>query len=159
MADKIKEALFSSLASLGVSPYRVLDLFAGSGAVGIEALSRGGVWCDFVDRDYRACKAIRLNLEATGFSDRATIYQTDIRRYVQTSDAEPYDFVIVDPPYADPDIIELVIEISQSAVVEAGTVFALGHWPKLEIPDQIENLVTLRNRCHGDSCFSIFEVH
>ena len=51
MADKIKEALFSVLASLGVEYERVLDLYAGSGAVGIEALSRGATWCDFVDRD------------------------------------------------------------------------------------------------------------
>ncbi len=63
MADKIKEAVFGSLASLGVQPVRILDLYAGSGAVGIEALSRGGEWADFVDRNREACIAVRSNLE------------------------------------------------------------------------------------------------
>lgn len=157
MADKIKEALFSSLASFDVQPIRILDLYAGSGAIGIEALSRGGEWCDFVEWDRRACAAIRDNLRTSGFQDRARIRQTTIDAFLK-SNQEPYDFVILDPPYADPNIIETLASVSESASVQDGTIVVLGHWPRLDLPDSIGQLAKLRERCHGDSCFSIFEL-
>ncbi len=157
MADKIREALFSSLASLGVQPDRVLDLYAGSGAVGIEALSRGASRADFVDRDRIACQTTRDNLRATGYEDRARVHQTAIESYLGRV-AEPYDFIIVDPPYADPAIVETLERISRSAAVADGTIVVLGHWPRLEFPERIGRLVRLRERCHGDSCFSVFDV-
>lgn len=157
MADKIKEALFSSLASLGVQPQRILDLYAGSGGVGIEALSRGGEWCDFVDRDRTAIETIRDNLKTTGFEDVSAVHQTTIENWVNAA-KEPYDFVILDPPYADPAILDTLDWLSQSGAVEDGTIVVLGHWPRLEIPDEVGRLSLLRARCHGDSCFAIFEV-
>src|SRR3954447_21310755 len=104
MADKIKEALFSVLASLGVEYDRVLDLYAGSGGVGIEALSRGASWCDFVDRDNHAVRAIRENLEHVGFAGRGKIHQVPVLTAIRAA-REPYDMVLFDPPYADPAII------------------------------------------------------
>lgn len=157
MADKIKGALFSSLEALGVMPERVLDLYAGSGAVGIEAISRGADSADFVDRDRRACQAINQNLEATKFTERARVHQSSVEAFL-TRTNEPYDLIIVDPPYADPDILEMIDRISESAAAKDGTIIALGHWPKLEVPEQFGRLKTLRERCHGDSCFAIFEV-
>lgn len=157
MADKIKEAVFSSLASLGVQPERILDLYAGSGGVGIEALSRGGEWCDFVDRDRTAIETIRENLKTTGFQDISKVHQMTIESWVN-SVKTPYDFVILDPPYADPAILVTLDWLSQSSAVEDGTVVVLGHWPRLEIPDEVGRLSLLRARCHGDSCFAIFEV-
>src|SRR4051794_30602354 len=68
MADKIKEALFSVLGSLGVEPDTVLDLYAGTGSVGIEALSRGAISADFVDQNAASCAVIRDNLASTGYS-------------------------------------------------------------------------------------------
>jgi 16S rRNA (guanine966-N2)-methyltransferase len=157
MADKIKEALFSVLASLGVDADRVLDLYAGSGAVGIEALSRGASWCDFVDRDHHAVRAIRENLEHVGFSQNAQVHQAPVMAMVRGA-REPYDLVIVDPPYADPDILLMLDTLSSSTAVMDGTVVAIGHSPRVTLPDRIGNLVKLRGRCHGDSCFSVFDV-
>ena len=157
MADKIKEALFGSLASLGVQPVRILDLYAGSGAVGIEALSRGGEWADFVDRNREACMTVRSNLESTGFSDRGKVHQVPIEIFLERV-TEPYDFIIVDPPYANTNILEVLERISNSAAVEDETIVVLGHWPRLEVPERVGRMVKLRGRCHGDSCFAIFDT-
>lgn len=157
MADKIKEALFSSLASLGVEPGRVLDLYAGSGSVGIEALSRGGDWCDFVDRDRIAVQTIYDNLRSTGFDAQGAVHHIAIETFLRGV-REPYDFVIMDPPYADPAILGTLEGLSRSPAVEDGTVVVIGHWPRLEMPDEIGQLSKLRGRCHGDSCFAIYDT-
>lgn len=157
MADKIKEALFSSLMSLGVQPERILDLYAGSGGVGIEALSRGGEWCDFVDKDRIAVQTIRENLKNTGFEGMGAVHHTSIESFIMRVQ-EPYDFVILDPPYADPAILDTLEGLSRSAAVGDGTIVVIGHWPRLELPDEIGLLSRLRGRCHGDSCFAIFDT-
>ena len=157
MADKIKEALFSVLASLGVEWTRVLDVYAGAGGVGIEALSRGGEWCDFVDRDLAAVRVIQHNLEQLGFATRGRVHQTAALTFVRAA-REAYDLIIVDPPYADPDIVPTLEELSRSGAVADGTVVCIGHSPRVALPDAIGRLVKLRQRCHGDSCFAVFDV-
>lgn len=157
MADKIKEALFSALGSLGVEADRVLDLYAGSGSVGIEALSRGASWCDFVDRDRNAVQAIRDNLESVGFTHLGRVHQVPVTTMIHNA-REPYNLVIVDPPYADPEIIPTLVALASSSAVEDGTVVAVGHSPRVELPQQLGKMVRLRSRCHGDSCFSIYDV-
>jgi len=156
MADKIREAAFSSMESLGIEPDRVLDLFAGSGAVGIEALSRGAAEADFVDRDRIACQTVRQNLRSIGFEKRGRVHQTAVENFLSRVDA-PYDLIVVDPPYADPDILDVIERIGTSATAGPGSALLLGHWPRLAIPERIGYFRTLRQRCHGDSCFAIFE--
>ncbi|HEV2127302.1 MAG TPA: RsmD family RNA methyltransferase [Thermomicrobiales bacterium] len=158
MADKIKGALFNVLLSLDVQPDRILDLYAGTGNIGIEALSRGGSWADFVDKGRDQAKVIRQNLETTGFSDRAKVHQIPVETFIATAHGQPYDFIILDPPYADPSIVETVESIGNSRLVQSGTIVVIGHWPRLEVPDTVGRLECLRNRCHGDSCFSVYEV-
>lgn len=157
MADKIREAAFSSMDAFGIAPDRVLDLYSGSGSVGIEALSRGAVEADFVDRDRIACQTVRDNLRTTGFETRARVHQMAVEKFIgQVS--EPYDLVILDPPYADPAIVDTIRLLSESAAIGEESVVLLGHWPRLEIPERIGRLGLLRQRCHGDSCFAIFEA-
>jgi 16S rRNA (guanine966-N2)-methyltransferase len=93
-ADRVREALFSMLGD--VSGARVLDLYAGSGALGIEALSRGASEAVFVERDPRAVAALRRNLEAVGVS--AAVAQSDALAFIRR-DRGPYDLVFADPPY------------------------------------------------------------
>jgi 16S rRNA (guanine966-N2)-methyltransferase len=157
MADKIREASFSMLASLGVAPKRVLDLYAGSGSVGIEALSRGAEWVDFVEQNRVACEVIRENLRQTGFESRAQVHQTSVGAFLARTH-RPYDFVIMDPPYADPDIAATMSTLGSSAAIEDGTILLIGHSPRVELPETAGALRCLRRRCHGDSCFSIYEA-
>lgn len=157
MADKIKGALFNALASLEVQPERVLDLYAGTGNIGIEALSRGASWADFVDKGRDQVRVIRENLKTTGFDDRSRVHQVGVGHYLATATAAPYDFVILDPPYADPDILQTLESVGDSRLVESGTIVVIGHWPRLDLPERLGRLECLKNRCHGDSCFSIYE--
>ena len=101
-ADRVREATFNALGSLGVvEGAAVLDLFAGSGAMGIEALSRGAASATFVDRDPKALAAVRANLDATGLSDRATVVRADASRWLDG--AGRFDLAVLDPPYATDD--------------------------------------------------------
>lgn len=158
MADKIKGALFAMLASLGVEPERVLDLYAGSGSVGIEALSRGAAWADFVEQNGAACAVIRANLAHTKFAPRAAVHQTSVESFLGRAPERPYDFVILDPPYADPRIVENLARLGRSALVAPGTIVVIGHSPRVPLPESLPPLRQLRQRCHGDSCFAIYEV-
>jgi 16S rRNA (guanine966-N2)-methyltransferase len=101
--DRTKEALFSSLGPAPVEGATVLDLYAGSGALGIEALSRGAAHVRFVDRDRRAADAIRANLAATGFADRAVVSTVTVTAFLRDPPPDaPFGLVFVDPPYDQP---------------------------------------------------------
>jgi len=101
-SDRVREAVFNALWSRGVlAGARVADLFAGSGAMGIEALSRGADHATFVERDRRALAAIRRNLEACGFGGRATVVDRPVEAWLAALPAEVrFDVVFCDPPYA-----------------------------------------------------------
>ena len=157
MQDKIKEALFSALESLDLDVTRVLDLYAGTGGIGIEALSRGADWADFVDQQRAACDVVRWNLTHTGLADRSAVHQMPVPAFLRRRE-QPYDLVILDPPYADPEIAVTLERLGQSQLVESGAIVVLGHWPKFDSTAAIDSLNLIRRRCHGDSCFSIFEV-
>lgn len=107
-SDRVREAIFNALGSLdAVAGSRVLDLFAGSGALGIEALSQGAAAAVFVDLDARAIDAVRANLETTGLGGpgvpgggpRSHVIRADAHRY----DDGPFDLALLDPPYGTTD--------------------------------------------------------
>jgi 16S rRNA (guanine966-N2)-methyltransferase len=95
-ADRVREALFSILGPLDCE--RVLDLYAGSGALGIEALSRGAAEAVFVDSDTHAVAAIRRNLDAVGVA--AAVQRRDTLAYLRAASDGPFDLVFLDPPYS-----------------------------------------------------------
>jgi 16S rRNA (guanine966-N2)-methyltransferase len=97
--DRVREAVFNALGSLdAVDDARVVDLFAGSGALGIEALSRGARHCVFIDHDRRAREAVRSNLRALGLEDRAQVVAADARAHLEAT-GERFDLALADPPY------------------------------------------------------------
>lgn len=105
--DRVREAVFNSLESLGaVRDATVVDLFAGSGALGLEALSRGAAHVTFIDRDRRARQVIGENLDTLGFAARATVVTGDA--VAQLHDASPADLVLCDPPYSFAEWDELL---------------------------------------------------
>jgi 16S rRNA (guanine966-N2)-methyltransferase len=157
MTDKVKGALFNTLLSLGVEPDRILDLYAGTGAIGIEALSRGGSWATFVDKGREQCATIRWNLDYAGFTDRAEVKQAGVDQFVESARA-PYDFIMMDPPYADPDIVPVLERVAASQLLQPDTIVVVGHAERVPMPDTAGRLERLKLRCHGDSCFSIYEV-
>lgn len=119
-SDRTREAVFNALWSRGaVVGASVLDLYAGSGALGIEALSRGAAHAVLVDSDRRACRAIVANLEACGFRDRAEVVTSPARRFLDRARAEDrrFDLVFCDPPYDFEEWSELLVRIPADLVV------------------------------------------
>lgn len=109
LSDRAREGLFSSLGD-AVSGSRVLDLYAGTGAMGIEALSRGAETAIFVDREQAAVSAVKSNLDKTGLAASAKVIKRAVRQYLRGK-AEAADLVFLDPPYGAPaDEVELVLE-------------------------------------------------
>lgn len=106
--DRIRETLFAILEPV-LDEARVLDLFAGSGALGIEALSRGADRATFVERAPDALQALRKNIAATGFGDRAEIVAASVPSFVDRTLEGQYDVVFCDPPFADVAILEGVL--------------------------------------------------
>ena len=99
-SDRVKESVFSALGPGRLVDARVLDLYAGSGALGLEALSRGAAQALFVDQDPAAARAIRANIETLGFDGRATIRQTPVATLLAgPPPPEPFDLALLDPPY------------------------------------------------------------
>jgi len=162
MADKIKGALFSMLASLGVEPERVLDLYAGTGGIGLEALSRGAESADFVEQNAAAAAVVRANIAHTRYEDVSRVHQESVSTFISRAERDPatkpYDLIIMDPPYADPDLVPVLERVGASPLVKSATVLVIGHSPRITLPEHAGKLTRLRERCHGDSCFSIYDA-
>ena len=98
--DRIRETLFAILEP-ELADARVLDLFAGAGTLGIEALSRGARAATFVERDARALRALRANLVRTGFTDRSSVIPSGVLSYLDAAPRGPFELVFSDPPFGD----------------------------------------------------------
>jgi 16S rRNA (guanine(966)-N(2))-methyltransferase RsmD len=157
MIDRVKESLFGILSGYGVIEGRVLDLFAGTGSLGIECLSRGAEWVDFVEQRAAVCRVIRDNLAHTKFANRARIYQMSVEAFLAQDRHKPYAIIVMDPPYASPTIEATVATIAESQLVEDGTIVVVGHWPRLTLQEQYGRLTQLTTRRLGDSSFTIYE--
>ncbi len=121
MSDRAREGLFSALGER-IPGARCADLFAGTGAVGIEALSRGAAECDFVDSGAGAIRAIRENLSRTGLGDRARVVRRDVARFLEGT-AGPHDVVFLDPPYAFPRArLRGIMEAVSTTLAPGGTI-------------------------------------
>lgn len=107
--DRVKESIFNMLFDKPVSA-NVLDLFAGSGGMGIESLSRGAQFCTFVDIEKKALEIVSKNVSKARFSDRAKIVNSDFRKLLETT-TDSYDIVFVDPPYSAgfvPEVLDML---------------------------------------------------
>lgn len=117
-ADRVKEALFS-IIQFDLPGAHVLDLFGGTGQLGIEALSRGASFAEFVDEDDAACKLIRENLKRTGFVNDATVFRSDYDLYLRKC-SKKFDIVFLDPPY-NKDFLEKSLKlITEIDILQSG---------------------------------------
>lgn len=105
--DRLRVSIFGTLGDQ-VAEAEVLDLFAGSGTLGIEAFSRGARSCVFVERDPAAVRAIERNLETTGFGERALVVRGDVDAFLRGA-TQTFDLVFCDPPYADVELLALLL--------------------------------------------------
>ncbi|HEY8476189.1 MAG TPA: 16S rRNA (guanine(966)-N(2))-methyltransferase RsmD [Chloroflexota bacterium] len=171
-ADRVRGAIFSMLEAEAYKrgrwggesdayPYRtVLDLYAGSGALGIEALSRGARWADFVERNPRACATVRENLRELRFADRARVYCMDVEAAIATLERErrKYDVILADPPYNDPAVPAVLARVGRSPLVHDGTMLMLEHARGQTPPPRLGRFALERTRHHGTTAISLYVV-
>lgn len=152
-SDKLRETLFNIVAPR-LEGARVLDGYAGTGAVGIEALSRAAAQVTFIDQDPRACALIQHNLERCGITDGYAIIQTTVLQAIERLRGEPaFDVILLDPPYATDthDALQHVGEI-----VKPDGVVVLEHARKSESPVAPGRLVRTREVRSGDSALTFY---
>jgi 16S rRNA (guanine966-N2)-methyltransferase len=151
--DRLKEALFSSRGSR-VHDATVLDLYAGSGALGIEALSRGAGGAVFVDSDLAATAAIRANLSTTGFETAARVERVAVERFVTAPIRDaPFDLVFLDPPYDVPSAVvaEVLGALSAAGAVTDGATVVVER-PKVGEPVALPARWDIeKERAYGDT--------
>ena len=153
ITDRVKETLFAILGDR-VPGARVLDLYAGSGAIGIEALSRGAVSADFVERGREALAVLRANLERTRLTAHATIHAIDAGRLLSATDG-PWDLVIADPPYDARDIVAPLR--AAAGRLEPRGMLVLKHYWRAE-PPALPGLAETRQRRFGETMLTFMEA-
>jgi len=139
--DRVKEGIFSSI-QFELEGRRVLDLFGGTGQMGVEALSRGAAHCTFVDLRKEAVSVIRENVNLTGFADRAQIIQGDALAFLSRC-REPFDVIFLDPPY-ESGLLEKTMElvttidiVSENGIIVCENGSSAG-WPQVLPPYRLQ---------------------
>jgi len=158
-SDRVKEALFSILGSR-VAGSRFLDLYAGTGAIGIEALSRGAHQVTFVEPDQSALRVLRANLAQCGLTASADIHACSAAAFLKrrAKSAIPHDLVFADPPYQPDHLAELWTALGESAAIAPDALIVLEHSSKAAVPLSHGHLSLLRQYRYGDTTLSTFEV-
>ena len=172
--DKLKGAIFSMLEAeafkrgfsaiidqgdverfaLALAWPTALDLYAGSGSLGIEALSRGAIRCDFVEKNGEARSTIRRNLERTSLIERARLHAISVQQAASRL-AGPFDLLLADPPYGDLEAGRALLDIASSLVTPSG-ILIWEHAAKLSAPPWLGPLRLLKSRRHGLSAISLY---
>jgi 16S rRNA (guanine966-N2)-methyltransferase len=169
LSDRVKQTLFAILEP-HLPDARVLDLFAGSGAGGIEALSRRAEHADFVEKDSGAARVIGQNLVRAHLDEKARIHQRDVNAFLkeaaaaassQTPRPRPYDIVLIDPPYADTAAMDAALNaLSANAAVllSAGCWVVAKHFWRTAPPQAIGLLASIRNRRFGETALTFYRL-
>jgi 16S rRNA (guanine(966)-N(2))-methyltransferase RsmD len=154
-SDMVRGAIFDMLDALGADYARVLDLYAGSGALGIEALSRGEGAADFVDNDSAAIATIEANLDVTGFRPRGRVVRAAVENATSRLHG-PYTLVLADPSYYDDAAWPVLESLAASPLVDDDTVFVVEHHRRSTAPETLGPLPQYRERRHGDTVVTIY---
>jgi 16S rRNA (guanine966-N2)-methyltransferase len=169
-ADRVREALFEILAARDAPMSRVLDLYAGTGALGIEALSRGAEHCDFVESDSKACEVIRENLNRTRMSDRAKVWPLPVAKALgRLTDAASragagaeapgegaYDLVVADPPYEYDRAEKELTAVLESGLLSPEGTLVVEHSQRRSWPAKLGGYGQLTSRRYGDTRITLY---
>ncbi len=151
-AERVKEGLFSAI-QFDLPGRRILDLFAGCGQLGIEALSRGAASCVFVDRNKAATDIIKRNVQAAKLADKVQILTTDALAYIaRTSDI--YDVILLDPPYAS-DLLLPSLEAAAQKIAAGGLAVCESDQTE-QLPASVGSLQLYRTYRYGRVCITVY---
>jgi 16S rRNA (guanine966-N2)-methyltransferase len=153
-SDKVKQALFNILGQRTEGSL-FLDLFAGAGGIGIEALSRGAARVTFVDASRDSWNVVKQNIEQTGFQDRAEAVLARAESFIKKQMGQ-YDIVFLDPPYADAmqPLLEL---IAGAGILKSESIVIAEHFKKQPSPEQAGSLTLCRQAKYGDTVLAFYK--
>ena len=152
--DNVKESMFN-LIQFDIEGRRVLDLFAGTGQLGIEALSRGAAHCTFVDKGKEPIAVIQENLKKTRLEERATVVQADYSSWMKTC-RQQYDLILLDPPYAEVFLETALKIVSEIDILTNSGIIVCERPFEKSLPDDIPGLARYRDYRYGKAAVTIF---
>lgn len=155
--DRVKESLFNILGTISTDS-QVLDLFAGSGGIGIEFLSRGAAKCIFVDKSINSIKTIHMNIEHTKFEEQSEIIKMDSLRFLDRAESRnlDFDYIYIDPPFEDIELfIKTLEKILKKDILNKDGLILVEHTKELDIEDIGLSLIDKRN--YGSKYISFFK--
>lgn len=158
MTDRTKETLFNIVGSF-VFGKHVLDLYAGSGSLGLEALSRGAISATFVDRAPWAQKVITKNLASLGLTSQATLVELDALAAIRKLEkkGQTFSLIFVDPPFMKGLVKKTLLKLDASDIVLPFAQVVVGHMWREELPQtELQNLKWVRTKRIGQACLSFF---
>lgn len=155
MMDRVREMVFNILGDF-VKNASVLDLFAGCGSMGLEALSRGAGEVTFVENGRWTLKPLHQNLERLGLKDRAVVLAVDVERALKRLEGRRKNFSIIflDPPYNQGLVEKILLHLDQSDIVSPFTQIILHRSRQEKLPESLEKLQVLREKRIGQACLS-----
>ena len=153
-ADRVKEALFS-IINFDIPGARVLDLFGGTGQLGIEALSRGASSAVFVDSREDACKIIRENLRRTKMEDQAKVVRSDYLDYLKRC-KEKFDIILLDPPYAEVFLENALNRIAEIDILQSGGIIIAERPLGKELPFVFEGYSRSKDYKYGNTLLTLY---
>jgi len=158
-SDKVRQALFNILGAR-VSGRRVLDVFAGSGALAIEALSRGASYAVLIERAPASVLAIESNLEKTAQANKAEIIRADFRSGLRRLGGrkDSFNLVFIDPPYEKTMFEDLISLFSKHSIISRESIIIVEHFKKVEAPRIIADIPLVQKRIYGQTCLSFFDA-
>ena len=158
-SDKVREAIFSILGA-HVPGGRFLDLYAGTGAVGIEALSRGAAAVTFVESDPTAVQLLQKNLQTCQLRNHAQIHVGQTSAFLQRNDwwGGPYDVLFADPPYAALDEVDILIHAWKPGLLSEHAAMMIEQDSRATLPASIDHATLLRRYQYGDTALYLYGV-
>jgi 16S rRNA (guanine(966)-N(2))-methyltransferase RsmD len=155
--DKVKESIFNMIGPYFQGGF-ALDLYAGSGGLGIEAISRGVERVIFVDQDRKAIETIKKNLQQCSFEERSEVYRNDSARALKAliKRGIAFSFIFLDPPYAKQNIANEISIILDYELLEDNGMIVCEHDTSVRLPVEIGKATTFRSEVYGDTTITIF---
>ncbi|RQD77839.1 MAG: 16S rRNA (guanine(966)-N(2))-methyltransferase RsmD [Candidatus Syntrophonatronum acetioxidans] len=151
-SQRAKEGIFNKIGPF-LEGKVFLDLFAGSGNIGIEAISRGAELCIFIEKNSECVKIIYENLKNTGLNDFARVYRMDVRKGLKEVHKEKIllDYIFMDPPYFKNFYVPVIEKINNYSLLKEKGILVVEHYKSIDLPEKINSLVKGEVKKYGDS--------
>ncbi len=156
-SDRVRGAIFSILGPDAVEGVRVLDLYSGTGALGIEALSRGAAWVDFVEANGRRCQQIGESLRELSLANKGKVYRARVENILDSL-PEAYELIFADPPYDTVPWENLMDGLSRYSLVKQNSVVVAEHRYGTAMAERYNGLAQVSSRRYGDTSVSFYKV-